>query len=347
MVQAIMNFPRGFMWGTTTASHQVEGNNLNNNWYAWEIEHRLSSGLACDWWGGRWREDFDRAAENGQNAIRLSIEWSRIQPDPNRWDEDVLDYYRQMLRGLLERGLTPMVTLHCFSEPLWVSELGGWQNDVIIEHFREYAGKAVEAFHEYVSWWCTINEPNLYANSAYLSGHFPPGKKSLAAFYQVIINMIKGHSAAYQKLHEIQPQAKVGLAHQYRSFLPAKNYSVFDYVAANTISQIFNDAIPRTLTDGTLRFLGFQKRLSAAKNTQDFFGLNYFSRDNVSFNLLTPRDFFVRRFYPADDDISPTGYIANDPNGFFQALKWAKGFKLPIIVTENGTEDPDDGFRPR
>jgi len=140
MAQAILNFPREFIWGTASASHQVEGNNFNNNWYAWEksghIIHRQSSGLACDWWGGRWREDFDRASEMGQNAFRISIEWSRVQPDPNRWDEDVLDYYRQILRGLLERGMTPMVTLHHFSEPLWISELGGWQNDVILEYFK-------------------------------------------------------------------------------------------------------------------------------------------------------------------------------------------------------------------
>ena len=99
MAQVILNFPRGFMWGTATAAHQVEGNNINNNWHAWEksghIVDRHSCGLACDWWGGRWREDFDRAVESGQNAHRLSVEWSRIQPEENRWDEDALDYYRQ------------------------------------------------------------------------------------------------------------------------------------------------------------------------------------------------------------------------------------------------------------
>ena len=154
MAQATLNFPRDFLWGTATASHQVEGNNINNNWYAWEksghIVNRQSCGLACDWWGGRWREDFDRAAEAGQNAHRLSVEWSRIQPESKRWDEDALDYYRQMLRGLIERGLTPMVTLHHFSEPLWISELGSWQNEAICEHFGAFVRKTVEALQEYV-----------------------------------------------------------------------------------------------------------------------------------------------------------------------------------------------------
>jgi hypothetical protein len=125
MAEATVHFPRGFLWGAATAAHQVEGNNTNNNWHAWEqqegrIIHGDKSGLACDWWGGRWKEDLDRAAETGQNAHRFSIEWSRIQPAPDRWDEEALERYRLMLRGMLERGLMPMVTLHHFSNPLWL-----------------------------------------------------------------------------------------------------------------------------------------------------------------------------------------------------------------------------------
>ena len=70
MPSATFHFPKGFLWGTATASHQVEGGNTNNNWYKWEQEGHTAnqSGNASDWWGGRWKEDFDRAAEAGQNA---------------------------------------------------------------------------------------------------------------------------------------------------------------------------------------------------------------------------------------------------------------------------------------
>jgi beta-glucosidase len=339
------------MWGTATASYQVEGNNTNSNWYAWEKSGNIidyqTCGLACDWWGGRWRDDFDRAAEAGQNTHRLSVEWSRIQPEFNRWDEDALNYYRQMVRGLIERGLTPMVTLHHFSEPLWLSELGGWQHETSVEYFDNFVLKTVEALQEYVSWWCTINEPNVYATLAYLTGDFPPGKKSLSAVFQVIANMIKGHALAYQTIHAIQPEAKVGLAHQYRGFTPAKPFSPVDHWVTNMTSKAFNDAVPGTLKDGTLRFLGMKKSILAAKGTQDFFGINYYTQENVAFDLLSPGELFSKRFYPPDADLSPTGYIANEPFGFFKALKWAKSYNLPIIVTENGTEDPDDIFRPR
>jgi beta-glucosidase len=148
MPSATYHFPAGFLWGAATAAHQVEGSNTNNNWSDWEkqpgrIKNGDKAGLAADWWGGRWKEDFDRAAAAGQNAHRLSIEWSRIQPTPTHWSEDVLDYYRQMVRGLVDRGLTPFLTLHHFSDPLWLAEKGGWENPETPGLFADFTRKAV------------------------------------------------------------------------------------------------------------------------------------------------------------------------------------------------------------
>src|SRR5512137_2818760 len=177
MPSATFHFPRGFLWGTATAAHQVEGNNTNNNWWKWEQDGHTQdkSGLACDWWGGRWKEDFDRAAEAGQNAHRLSVEWSRIQPAPDRWDEDALERYRAMLQGLRDRGMTAMVTLHHFTDPLWLAEKGGWENSLVVPLFLKFVRKTVEALKEYCSLWCTINEPNVYVGLGYVTGSMPPG----------------------------------------------------------------------------------------------------------------------------------------------------------------------------
>src|SRR5512139_3354300 len=171
-IQASYHFPRGFLWGTATAAHQVEGNNTNNQWWQWEQDGHTDgkSGLACDWWGGRWREDFDRAAETGQNAHRLSVEWSRIQPSPDRWDEEALDRYIEMLRGLQEREITPFVTLHHFTDPLWLVEMGGWQNEIVVEKFEAFVRKVVGSLKDYVSYWFTLNEPNVYATEMHLLG---------------------------------------------------------------------------------------------------------------------------------------------------------------------------------
>ncbi len=352
MASASFHFPAGFLWGSATAAHQVEGSNTNNNWYAWEEEpgriiHGQRSGLACDWWGGRWKEDMDRAAEGGQNAHRLSIEWSRIQPTPEHWDEDALEHYRQMVRGMVERGLTPMVTLHHFTDPLWLMEQGGWENPNTPELFAKFTAKAVEALKEYVSLWVTINEPNCYFYFGYVDGAFPPGKKNIGAANKVLCNLVRGHAAAYRAIHEIQREARVGFALNYRSFKPAKPWFPLDRAQAALRHNMWNNSFTNALVDGKVRYLGKTTRIPAAAKTQDYLGVNYYSRDLVEFNLLKPGDFFARSFYPPEAELSTTGFLANVPNGMFEALKWARGYDLPIIITENGVEDTDDRLRPR
>jgi beta-glucosidase len=352
MVSATFYFPKGFIWGSATAAYQVEGNNINSHWWQWEqqpgnILHEHKSGLACDWWGGRWRDDLDRAAEGHQSAHRMSVEWSRIQPTPTHWDEAAIDHYRDILRGMLERGLTPMVTLHHFSDPIWLSNLGSWENENIPQYFQAFVGKIVEALQEYVSSWVTINEPNVLLTFAYVLGQSPHGKQGLRNAMRVAANIIRAHAAAYHLIHKIQPQASVGISTNYRGFLPAKPWFPPDAWAASLQSRLFNDLFPSALRDGVLRFPIAVKRIPQAKNTQDFIGLNYYTCDHVSFNLLKGAEMFGRRFYPPDADLSDSGFIANEPEGLFTALKWALQFKKPIIITENGVEDADDHLRPR
>jgi beta-glucosidase len=91
----------------------------------------------------------------------------------------------------------------------------------------------------------------------------------------------------------------------------------------------------------------FRRSFPAARGTQDFFGVNYYLSDYVVFSLFNPKQLFTRRFFAPDADLSDTGWIANEPQGMFEALKWGRQFKLPMIVTENGVEDADDHLRPR
>ncbi len=351
MAQAAYHFPRGFSWGTATAAHQVEGNNTNNNWWAWEeepghIRNGQKSGLACDWWNGRWREDFDRAAGGGQNAHRMSIEWSRVQPAPDRWDEDALDRYRQMIRGLLDRGLTPMVTLHHFSDPVWFFETGGWENDAAPQHFEKYVRKTVEALREYVTLWCTINEPNVYSTSGYIFGEFPPGKKDLQTGLKVAINMLRGHAVAYRTIHNLQPQARAGLALHFRLFQGARSWFPLDALAAGLQFRFFDEIFPSALSRGVLPW-PLSRRIPEAKGTQDYLGINYYTKEMVAFDLTKTNAMFGRGFYRKEAELSETGFIANEPEGMFEILKWGRQFNVPMIVTENGVEGTDDNFRRR
>ena len=359
MAEATIHFPRGFLWGTATAAHQVEGNNTNNNWWKWEQEGhtRQKSELACDWWGGRWKEDLDRAAETGQNAHRFSVEWSRIQPEPDQWDESALERYRAMLRGMLERGITPMVTLHHFSDPVWLAEKGthstgsgqGWETDAVVPLFEKFVRKVVEALKEYTSLWCTVNEPNVYALNGYITGDFPPGKHNMRLAMVVIANMLKAHAAAYRAIHEIQPEARVGYAWHYRPMNAARPWFPLDVLMRNIQYNALNLAFPSGISGGVMKTPIGNFRVPEAKGTQDFFGLNYYSVDTVKFDLTSPKEVFGRRYFPADSDLSGTNFIANIPNGIFDSLKWITNMYpgLPILITENGVEDAEDKMRPR
>jgi beta-glucosidase len=355
MPQATYHFPRGFLWGTATAAHQVEGNNTNNQWWLWEQAGRTdgTSGLACDWWGGRWREDFDRAAEGGQNAHRMSVEWSRIQPTPDTWDEDALERYRAMLRGLRERGIVPMVTLHHFTDPIWLSERGAWETPEVVPLFEKFVRKTVEALKEYCTLWCTFNETSGYALNGYVgggvSGNFPPGKNSMRLAIQVLANTLRSHAVAYHAIHQIQPEAQVGLATHYRSLVPHRSWSPLDQLLTKNADSLVNRAIPMAAATGILRTTLGAVRIPEAKGTQDYFGFNYYTRNRVAFDLRKPATFFSDAIFPNDGDFSDKNFLVNEPAGMFEGLKWVvRNFPgLPIYVTENGFADAEDRVRPR
>ncbi len=349
MVQATFHFPKGFLWGAATSAHQVEGYNTNNQWWAWEqqpgrIQDGDKSGEACGWWGGRWRDDFDRAAEAGQNAHRFSIEWSRVQPVPTHWDETAVDRYREMGRRLKDRKMTALVTLHHFSDPLWISEDGGWENPSIVDRFAAYTRKIVESLNEYVSLWITINEPNVYACASYLTGEFPPGEHNLKKTGRVLVNMARAHAAAYCVIKELQPKARVGVAHHYHGLQPANRWSPADWLAVRAAQLYFNDSFPNMLMKGVLKWPFFWKRMPEVIGTQDFFGLNYYTEEKIHFNL-SAKNYYQGEFEKGAQK-SSDGVIANVPQGLFRAIEWSRKFKMPILVTENGIDDREDLLRP-
>ena len=354
MPQATFNFPPGFLWGTATAAHQVEGNNTNNNWAYWEnqpgrIHNGDKAGRACDWWAGRWRDDFDRAKETHQNAHRLSIEWSRIQPAPDRWNEDALDVYREMLRGLYHRGMTPFVTLHHFSDPLWLFEQGGWENPDTPALFEAFVRRVVDALREYCTSWIPINEPNVYAYQGYLDrgGAFPPGKNDMGAAFRVMANLLRGHALAYRaiKSHPARGAGGHGDQHALHAARPRLEPAGENHrrAAFRGIQRL----LPRRAGRWPAAFPDQIHPRARSHRHQDFTGINYYTGDLVSFNPFNPMELFSKRSYPKDALLSATGYLAHWPEGLFEMIRWARRYNLPMIITENGVEDADDRLRPR
>jgi beta-glucosidase len=108
-----------------------------------------------------------------------------------------------------------------------------------------------------------------------------------------------------------------------------------------------NEVFASAANDGVVKFIHMRKQVREAKATQDYLGIDYYTRDYVSFNLLHYNELFGRRYFREGADLSSTGFLANEPLGMYEALKWGLKFNLPIIITENGFDDSDDRVRPR
>jgi len=352
MPHAKYSFPKTFLWGTATAGYQVEGGNQNTNWTAWEntpgkIVSGDKCGKACDWWGGRWKEDLSNAARDGQNAHRFGIEWSRIQPKPDYWDENSLAYYREILRGMKQMGLATMLTLHHYTDPIWVVEQGGWQNEKTAELFAVFTRKVVNALGDLVDYWITVNEPFGYMASAYIQCTFPPGEPDLKKAFIGLTNLIQAHANAYHVIHEILPNAKVGFTQYYLSLVPARLWFPPDFWVTKMLDQAINCSFADALVDGKVHVLMWKKLLPTAIHTMDFFGLNYYTRNVVTFDITKPKELFYRFSMPENAQLSENKFIAHIPEAILSAIQWARRYHLPIYITENGIEDSKDSLRPR
>jgi len=159
-----MSFPEGFLWGAATAAHQVEGGNVNSDF--WALENQPGSmfvepsGDACDHYR-LFRQDIAMLAELGLDAYRFSIEWARVEPAPGRYSRSALAHYGEVLQACRDHGITPMVTLHHFSSPRWLTELGGWENPDTADRFAAYCRTVLAELGPLIPYACTINEANI------------------------------------------------------------------------------------------------------------------------------------------------------------------------------------------
>lgn len=191
--------PDGWIWGTATAAHQIEGGNVNNDW--WKFEHTPGSGTAESSGDAtdsfhRWREDLELVQQMGLDSYRFSLEWSRIEPAEGEFSVAALEHYRQILAAAREMGLKTTLTFHHFTTPLWASEQGGWANPKIVDWFARYVREASEYFGDLIDVACTINEPNMVALLGHYVGKFAPGRTEPGEWEIVTKHMCEAHIAA-------------------------------------------------------------------------------------------------------------------------------------------------------
>jgi beta-glucosidase len=283
----------------------------------------------------------------------LSIEWARVEPRPEEIDRGAVGIYRRMLGALRDAGIEPMVTLHHFTLPLWLSERGGVLAADFAERFARFARVAVDALGDLCRLWITINEPNVLAAQSYLLGVWPPAEKNALHAMRAHYRLLEAHVAAYRVLKEARGDAvAVGVAHHLRVAEPERAGARGDRVAARAFGYVFNDAFATALCEGRMYGPldalsrgrgGF--RVSEARGTQDFFGINYYSRDVVRLSLRHAAELFVARTVPAGAEVSDLGWEVYPEGLGLLVRRWAERSRLPVYVTENGIADASDSKR--
>ena len=293
-----MPFPASFLFGTATSATQVEGGCTTSDWYAFakqpgRIHHGDTPDVACDSWN-RWPDDVALMRELGMGAYRLGLEWARIEPRAGEIDRAALDTYRAMLGALRDARIEPMVTLHHFTLPMWLAEKGGVLAPGFAGRLAAFARVAAGALGDLCRLWITVNEPNVLAAHAYLLGVWPPGKRSARLAFRAQRRLLRAHDAAYRALKDARGDAaQVGVAHHLRAVEPEDPRSRADRAAAALFGRVFNDAFAAA---------------ACRHGTQDFFGINYYSRDLVRFSPRHAAELFVERRVPPGAPVSDLGW---------------------------------------
>lgn len=317
-------FPKDFIWGTATSAFQTEGNNKNTDWWAWENNPKKTSrwpeeksGIACDSYS-RYEEDFDLCKKLNNNAVRISIEWARIQPTEGAFDIEEIEHYKKVLQAAKDRGLKTFVTLLHFTIPTWVAKRGGWQNWLAPRYFEKYASYCAKEFGPLIDKFITINEPLVYTYMAYIKGDWPPNTEDLIVALFIQNNLIKAHKRAYKAIKMVNTTYQVGIV---------KNISWYEY-APGMLSPL------DWLVTKVLTYFNTDLNLNAICKYTDFIGLNFYFTTRLK-GLRTSN---------LDDVQSDLGWWVY-PKGLENVLLHLKKWKLPIYITENGVADGTDRIR--
>lgn len=351
------SFPDGFLWGSAGAAHQTEGDNTNSDW--WAHEHAEGTNAvepslhACDSYH-RFAEDWDLVAGSGQNAVRLSIEWARIEPAPGEFSTRELDHYREVIGTARDLGLTTSVTLHHFTNPNWFARGGGWDSIEAVEVFGRYARAVADALGDLFQVVNTINEPSVVAVVGHLMGFFPPRINDVAATHRVTVNLLHAHAAAADAIRATS-DALVGLPLSVLDFYPTED-SPAGWKARDFMHWSWVGVWLEALRTGKVRGLSVKDvTIPGLGGHDDFVGIQYYSRFDVhpaaldvagSAADLVPNPVGSRPNVPKPEERrTQMGWLWY-PEGLGNVIdEVAEVTGLPVQITENGIATADDEER--
>lgn len=352
-------FPKDFVWGTATASYQIEGawNKDGKGESIWDrfshtpgkVLNGDTGDVACDHYH-RWRDDIQLMKDLGIKAYRFSIAWPRILPSGfGKVNEAGLEFYSQLVDGLLEVGIEPYATLYHWDLPQALQDKGGWADRVVVDAFVEYADITTRALGDRVKNWITLNEPWVSAFVGYRDGHHAPGHKDLNEAVAASHHLLLSHGRSMPVIRKNVKNANVGITLNLTPQMPASQ-SLADRKAANYIDGYINRFFLDPLTGRGYpedMVKAFDNPMSFVQNGDmeeiavpvDFLGINYYTRNLVRADEKDNQPQTVFR-EGAMTEMEWEVY----PRGLYNLLgrvHFAYGFPA-IYITENGAAFPDD-----
>lgn len=342
-----------FLLGASTAAYQVEGNNIYSDFWLMEhVEHtsfQEKSGDAVDHYH-RYEEDIQLMKKAGMNAYRFSMEWARIEPEKGKYNDAEIEHYRKVLTCCHENGITPVVTMHHFSSPQWLIRENGWENEAVVEYFRDYCVYVAEHLGQEMEYVCTINEANMRLQ---MTSVMRTMLKNMGVNLQVGMNfelpeeyavaqreiseafggikktntfmdpctpkgdllIMKAHETARDAMKARCPHLKIGLTLSLHGIQPIDGG---EEIARENWDEEFVHYLPYIEKD-------------------DFLGLQNYTRSLVSEDGELPVPEGKRR--------TQMGYEFY-PESLEHVIRKVSGeLSIPILVTENGVATQDDGER--
>ena len=315
----------GFRFGASSAATQIEDQNTKTDWYLWTgatadggLGHPPFVGDASD--GYTMAEaDIDLLVQMHLDSYRFSIEWARVEPQRGVIDEAALDHYSKLLDALKAHGIRPNVTIHHFSNPVWVDDprdpgcangpsdtnLCGLDNPVggpmVVQAMADHARLLAQRFGDRVDDWATLNEPVNYLLAAYFAGTYPPGKAGIIdipnKFIPAVRNYISAHAAMYKAIKEADTidadgdgvAASVGFTKEAAEWVAASNgmpsTDPVDTDARDRLLWVYQHLFVDALREGS-----FDSDLDGKldephpewKDTLDWLGVQYYFRGGVT-----------------------------------------------------------------
>lgn len=337
MSQAFV-FPENFLWGTATAAHQVEGNNLGSD--SWVLEHvpgtlyAEPSGDACDHYH-RYPQDIALLGELGFNTYRFSVEWARIEPEEGEFSQAATLHYRRMLESCHQQGLTPLVTFHHFTSPRWLMAKGGWQSDQTPGYFARYCEWVTRHLGHLIGGAFTLNEANIAALLHHLVGLEAPLEAPWWGAAAKALQTTPDHLAPFQHLHSAKARQTILQAHRLGFQAIKAGPGEFPVGLSLAIQDV--QALPGGEERAeALRQEIYQPYFEAVRG-DDFLGVQTYSRERVGAQGPAGPE--------PGAELTQMGYEFY-PEALECAIRYAVSQTgLPVLVSENGVATPDDTRR--